>query len=118
MITALDDRKSRMLALNGGVEDFLTKPVDRAELLARARNLLRRKAYGDYHDKYSPVLEDRVGARAAELIESELLYRSTFDASPVGIVHMSLDGRWVRIPAGCASTSAPASSWGTRTRRC
>ncbi len=48
MITALDDRRSKMLGLNAGATDFLTKPVDRAELSMRVRNLLRLKAYGDY----------------------------------------------------------------------
>ena len=47
MLTALDDRNARMLGLNAGAEDFLTKPVDRAELSVRVRNLLRIKAYGD-----------------------------------------------------------------------
>jgi signal transduction histidine kinase len=47
MLTALDDRNSRMLGLNAGAEDFLTKPVDRAELCVRVRNLLRLKMYGD-----------------------------------------------------------------------
>jgi PAS domain S-box-containing protein len=32
-----------------------------------------------------------------DLVESERLYRSTFDAAPVGIVHVSLDGRWLRV---------------------
>jgi len=47
MITALDDRAGRLLGLNAGADDFLTKPVDRAELSVRVRNLLRIKAYGD-----------------------------------------------------------------------
>jgi signal transduction histidine kinase len=47
MLTALDDRNARMLGLNAGAEDFLTKPVDRAELCVRVRNLLRLKAYAD-----------------------------------------------------------------------
>lgn len=47
MLTALDDRNARMHGLNAGAEDFLTKPVDRAELCVRVRNLLRLKAYGD-----------------------------------------------------------------------
>ena len=47
MLTALDDRDARMHGLNAGAEDFLTKPVDRAELCVRVRNLLRLKAYGD-----------------------------------------------------------------------
>ena len=44
LVTALDDRNARMLGLSAGVEDFLTKPVDRAELIVRVRNLLRLKA--------------------------------------------------------------------------
>jgi CheY-like chemotaxis protein len=32
MVTALDDRDARLLGLRAGAEDFLTKPVDRAEL--------------------------------------------------------------------------------------
>jgi signal transduction histidine kinase/DNA-binding response OmpR family regulator len=47
MLTALDDRDARMLGLNAGAEDFLTKPVDRAELVVRVRSQLRLKTYGD-----------------------------------------------------------------------
>jgi two-component system, cell cycle sensor histidine kinase and response regulator CckA len=97
MVTALEDHDARMLGLSAGAEDFLSKPVDRAELCVRVRNLLRLKAYGDYHDKYSQMLEGEVGSRTADLIESERLYRSTFDAAPVGIVHVGMDGRWLRV---------------------
>ena len=41
MITALVDRSARLAGLTAGVEDFLTKPIDRAELWLRVRNLLR-----------------------------------------------------------------------------
>ena len=47
MVTALDDHKARVLGLGAGAEDFLTKPLDRAELQVRVRNLLRLKSYGD-----------------------------------------------------------------------
>jgi two-component system cell cycle sensor histidine kinase/response regulator CckA len=69
MVTAMDDRDARMLGLNAGAEDFLTKPVDRAELCVRVRNLLRLKAYGDYHDQYSEMLEGEVLSRTADLVE-------------------------------------------------
>ncbi len=48
MVTAQIDRGARLAALNAGAEDFLTKPVDRAELWLRVRNLLRLKAFGDF----------------------------------------------------------------------
>lgn len=41
MITAQQDRKGKMLAFQQGVDDFLAKPVDRWELLARVRVGLR-----------------------------------------------------------------------------
>jgi two-component system, cell cycle sensor histidine kinase and response regulator CckA len=97
MVSADDDRQARLLGLSAGAEDFLTKPVDRAELCVRVRNLLRLKAYGDYHDKYGRMLESEIGSRSAELVESERLYRETFDAAPVGIVHTDLDGIWLRV---------------------
>lgn len=40
MLSALSDRNSRMHGLSAGAEDFLTKPVNRAELCDRVRNLL------------------------------------------------------------------------------
>ena len=40
MLSALDDRNSKMHGVSAGAEDFLTKPVNRAELCARVRNLL------------------------------------------------------------------------------
>ncbi len=97
LITARDDRDARMLGLSAGAEDFLTKPVDRAELSVRVRNLLRLKAYSDFHDRYSQLLEGEIGSRTADLVASERLYRSTFDAAPVGIAHVSLDGEWLRV---------------------
>ena len=47
MVTALDDRNSKLRGLDAGAEDFLTKPVDRAELWVRVRNLLRLKKHND-----------------------------------------------------------------------
>src|SRR5689334_22944829 len=40
MVTVHDDRKVRYAALDVGVTDFLTKPVDPRECQARCRNLL------------------------------------------------------------------------------
>jgi PAS domain S-box-containing protein len=97
IVTELNGHDARMRGLNAGAEEFLTKPVDRAELCVRVRNLLGLKTYGDYHDKYSQMLEGEVGLRTADLVESERLYRSTFDAAPVGIVHVGLDGKWLRV---------------------
>jgi PAS domain S-box-containing protein len=69
MVTARDDQDGKMLALLAGAENFLTKPVNRAELCLRARNLIRLKAHGDFHRKQSDTLERELTARTAELAE-------------------------------------------------
>lgn len=45
MITALDDRASRLRGLEAGADDFLTKPFDREELTVRVRGITRLNRY-------------------------------------------------------------------------
>jgi response regulator RpfG family c-di-GMP phosphodiesterase len=71
-VTSLEDRISRLRGLKAGAEDFLSKPIDRAELSVRVRNLLRLKAYGDLLANYNRVLEERVLERTARLRGSYL----------------------------------------------
>lgn len=40
MISAQEGRGSRLIGLESGAEDYLSKPVDPAELIAKIRNLL------------------------------------------------------------------------------
>jgi DNA-binding response OmpR family regulator len=44
MVTSLDPGEERIKGLEAGADDFLTKPVNQAELLARVRSLLRIQA--------------------------------------------------------------------------
>jgi len=75
MITASVGRDARMAGLNAGAEEFLMKPVDRAELYLRVRNLLRLKTLGDFFRNHSAILEREVQARTASLAASELRFR-------------------------------------------
>ncbi len=74
MITALEDRDSKIKALYLGAEEFLNKPVDRAELQIRVRNLLRLKEYQNFLAEYNRRLEAQVAERTADLWKS---YRET-----------------------------------------
>lgn len=45
LITALDDRTSRVRGLEAGADDFLSKPIDSADLRARVRTVTRLNRY-------------------------------------------------------------------------
>lgn len=66
-ITALDDRDSRIAGLEAGADDFLTKPIDKPELILRVRNLLKVKDYEDLLRDYNKTLEATVHERTQEL---------------------------------------------------
>ena len=66
MVTALDPAEERLKGLEAGADDFLTKPINQAELLVRVRSLLRIKQ-----------LYDTVQAQAAQLTE----WNRTLDAA-------------------------------------
>jgi two-component system cell cycle response regulator len=45
LVTALDDRESRIQGLEAGADDFVSKPFNRAELRARVRTITRLNRY-------------------------------------------------------------------------
>ena len=42
MVSGLHDSAAKMLAKSAGADDFISRPVERTELLVRVRNLLRK----------------------------------------------------------------------------
>jgi diguanylate cyclase (GGDEF)-like protein/PAS domain S-box-containing protein len=51
LITSLDDRDSRLLGLEAGADDFVSKPFDRDELRARVRTTVRLNRYRQLLDE-------------------------------------------------------------------
>jgi signal transduction histidine kinase len=80
MATALDDRQSRLRCLDVGADEFLTKPVDSAELRVRVNAIARVNRYRRLLDERARAereirqlnaeLEQRVADRTAELSEA------------------------------------------------
>jgi len=61
MVTALDPQEERLKGIEAGADDFLQKPINQPELLARVKSLLRIRE-----------LHKQVEAQAAELAENKL----------------------------------------------
>jgi PAS domain S-box-containing protein len=67
LVTALREKEDRVKGIEAGCDDFISKPVDRMELLARVRALLKVKAYSDLMNNYQKELESDVAVRTKEL---------------------------------------------------
>jgi len=70
MVTALADKESKIKGLDAGANDFLTKPVDGTELIARTRNLLRIKELEDFLVHHNELLRKEVNNMTSELRNS------------------------------------------------
>jgi putative two-component system response regulator len=70
ILTAATDGKTKQEALDLGATDFLPKPLQPQELLARMRNALVVKAHHDHLAKYSARLEQEVRQRTEQLEQS------------------------------------------------
>ncbi|OGK95504.1 MAG: guanylate cyclase [Candidatus Rokubacteria bacterium RIFCSPHIGHO2_02_FULL_73_26] len=67
MVTALDPAQERVKGIEAGADDFLSKPINQPELLARVRSLLRIKELHDRLAEANRTLEQRVAAQVAQL---------------------------------------------------
>ena len=81
MITA-SDAQQKVRGIESGADDFITKPFDQAELLARVKSLVRVKRYQDTItgqaaelEAWSHQLEQRVESQLAELERATRLRR-------------------------------------------
>ena len=74
MVTALDPAEERIKGIEAGADEFITKPVNATELLARVRSLLRIRelhqrvqTQADELAEWSETLERRVEEQVSEL---------------------------------------------------
>ncbi len=75
MVTALDPGQERVKGIEAGADDFLTKPINQPELLARVKSLLRIKVLHDELAGWNRTLERRVEEQVAQLERLERLKR-------------------------------------------
>ncbi len=88
MLTSLQERADKLRALEAGANDFLSKPVDRAELLARVQSFIRMKQLYDELEEQRHDLELQAHQLAAEKSRAEGILQSMAE----GVVTVDLAG--------------------------
>jgi putative two-component system response regulator len=86
MVTALRDVEDRVKALEAGADDFLSKPVDKVELLARVKSLLKIKTYYDSLYKSQKQLEEEVLVKSNQMKKA---YENAKQASLETVIRLS-----------------------------
>jgi C4-dicarboxylate-specific signal transduction histidine kinase len=84
-VTALDDHDSRVRGKEVGGDDFLSKPFDRVELMARVRNLLQVRAYHQLRDRQRERLEEELERMREQLLRADRL--ATLGTLAAGVGH-------------------------------
>ena len=100
MVTSLNGREDRKKALDAGAEDFLIKPLDKFELIARVKSLLRIKSYHDeliysytaIAKKNEELIREITERKRTEesLRQSEEKYRELVNHAPTGIYEVDI----------------------------
>ena len=99
MVTVLDDKETRLRAVEAGANDFINKPIDRLEFSVRIESLLKMKDAQDAIKKHQAELEETVERRTSELLESERRFRTLFESAQDCIFIKDREHRYIDVNA-------------------
>jgi response regulator RpfG family c-di-GMP phosphodiesterase len=117
MITAYDDRTNRIRGIEAGAEDFITKPFDATEVLARIKMLLHVKTLNDrlnsaYHNiarlsafgehiitTFDPVnfdFQEKIDSIVQQIIRRRLDLNDSPQIVVIGMIDQEGKSQWLR----------------------
>jgi len=70
IVTSLSDNEAKITGLYAGADDFINKPVDKAELCLRVMNLLKVKKYETYLIEHGKAIEGEIRSKTQALKEA------------------------------------------------
>jgi signal transduction histidine kinase len=85
ILTADATSETKLRALDAGATDFLTKPLDRVEVVLRIKNLLRTRRLSLEREERNRTLEATVRERTEQLLQSEKV--ATMGSLLAGVAH-------------------------------
>lgn len=87
MLTARNDPEDRVRGLEAGADDYLSKPFELPELLARVRSLLRRRRWDRREEKAAPGSVVTIGQARIDFESHEVTVRG----EPLKLTRLELD---------------------------
>lgn len=85
MVSGETDLRDRLMGYESGADDYITKPIELKELMAKVKVFLRIKTLEDQLHEMNDNLNDQIRMRTDQLIESEKM--AAIGKHAAGIVH-------------------------------
>ena len=115
MVTALDDRESRLLGIEAGADDFISKPIDAGEMRTRVKNITQLNRYRRLvaeREKFERIAEFATDGLLLLDDRNRIKYANPRAAELLGLEGESSDQEFTAL-AGKNFTCKPPFAWQT-----
>jgi two-component system cell cycle response regulator len=97
LVTALDDRDTRLEGISAGADDFISKPYDRAELRMRVKTIMRIGRYRrllTQRARFNSVVENAANGYIVVRDDGDISYANVSARRFLNLHEMTVPGNW------------------------